>query len=118
MSYMLDDLQQAGAGGYDSCGAGDETVALAKTAWGGRLMTEYSIEGYNLRSIKHRLGDMLRYLKRQKSVRGHRRAGGHADAPLPECQPTMTLAASRRVGRAQQDPREFCHVQVSDGDEA
>ena len=89
MCYMFEDLQQAGASGYDSCGAGDETVALAKTAWGGRLMTEYSIDDYNLRSIKHRLGDMLRYLKRQKSVRGSRRAGGPADAPSAGCPAAM-----------------------------
>ena len=44
-------------------------------------MTEYSIEDYNLRSIKHQLGDMLRYLQRQKSVRGHRRAGGAGRRP-------------------------------------
>ena len=94
MSYMFEDLQQAGAGGYDWCGAGDETVALAKTAWGGRLMTEYSIEDYNLRSIKHQLGDMLP-VPPTPEVRAWPQAGRRARRrPRPECQPTMTPATS------------------------
>ncbi|MBN2476313.1 MAG: GNAT family N-acetyltransferase [Pirellulales bacterium] len=81
ISYMLDDLQRAGAAGYNSCGASQETVAQAKTMWGGRLMTQYCVQGYGLRSARHFLGDVLRYMRRRKSVRRRRAADGQTTTP-------------------------------------
>lgn len=72
MSYMLEDLQQAGASGYNSCGADIESVALAKSVWGGRLVTQYSIQAYDFRPMKHLLGNMVRFLWRRAAVRRSR----------------------------------------------
>jgi hypothetical protein len=69
IAYMLDDLQGAEAIGYNSCGASRETVAIAKTIWGGRLMTQYVIEAYDLRPMKQLLRNMLRFRKRRAAVR-------------------------------------------------
>lgn len=69
MTYMLDDLHQAGAVGYNSCGDDVEAVSYAKTMWGGRLMTQYSIQAFDLASWKHLLGKMRRHLKRRAAVR-------------------------------------------------
>jgi hypothetical protein len=72
LAHVLEDLQQAGAAGYNSCGADVESVAYAKTMWGGRLMTQYSILAYDFRPMKHLAGDMLRFWRRRRAaVRRH-----------------------------------------------
>ncbi|MBN1851699.1 MAG: hypothetical protein JW829_03215 [Pirellulales bacterium] len=67
--HMFNDLQEATAIGYNSCGADRKTVAHAKTMWGGRLMTQYNVRAYDFPCMKHQLGNMLQYLKRQAAVR-------------------------------------------------
>ena len=84
-AYMLDDLQQAGASGYNSCGADLESVACAKAMWGGRLMTQFSLQAYDLRPMKHLAGNMLRYLKRQRAVRRGKTPGHNGHVPGESC---------------------------------
>ncbi len=49
--YVLEDLQAAGATGYDFVGANIPSVAAAKATWGGHLVPFYSVEAYTLRSL-------------------------------------------------------------------
>lgn len=87
MTYMLDDLYQAGAVGYNSCGDDVESVSYAKTMWGGRLMTQYSIQAFDLASLKNLLGKMRRYVKRRATVRRSR-------ATRPEVRPAPRSVAA------------------------
>jgi hypothetical protein len=72
IAHMLDDLQQCGAAGYNSCGTDLQNVACAKAMWGGRLMTQYSILAYDFRPVKHLAGDMLRFRRGRAALRGSR----------------------------------------------
>lgn len=93
MTYMLDDLDQAGALGYNSCGDDVESVSYAKTMWGGRLMTQYSIRAFDLASWKHLLGKMRRYLKRRTVV-------CKSKSPRPEVRPSPRSGAARNASPA------------------
>ena len=82
ISHMMADLQQVGALGYNSCGADLEPVAYAKTTWGGRLMPQYSIQGYAFRPMRHLLGNMVRFWKKRSTLlRDKRTAGRFQPAP-------------------------------------
>lgn len=81
MTYLLDDLHQAGALGYNSCGDDLESVCYAKTMWGGRLMTQYSIQAFDLAAWKTLLGTMQRHLKRRAAVRKDKTSRPEAISP-------------------------------------
>jgi hypothetical protein len=83
LAHVLEDLQQAGAAGYNSCGANIEGVAYAKTMWGGRLMPQYSILAYDFRPLKHLAGDMLRFWRRRTALLRQPATNGHATAAAP-----------------------------------
>jgi hypothetical protein len=51
MSFGLEDLQNAGASGFDWAGANLPTVAAAKAAWGGQLVPFYTIRQPNARAL-------------------------------------------------------------------
>ncbi len=50
-SFVLDDLSEAGAKGFDYAGANIRTVAAAKAAWGGQLVPSYVTEQPRLKGI-------------------------------------------------------------------
>ena len=50
MRYMFDDLHAAGAIGVDLCGANMPSVAAFKAKWGARLVTNYGVRTYSLRT--------------------------------------------------------------------
>lgn len=79
IAYMMNDLQEADAVGYNSCGANTETVVHAKTMWGGRLMTQYRIEAYAFSTMKHLMGNMLRYRRQRIEVTRNKAARGRAE---------------------------------------
>lgn len=50
-AYVLEDLEAAGATGYDLAGANIPSVAAAKLSWGGRLVPFYRVEAYTARNL-------------------------------------------------------------------
>jgi hypothetical protein len=105
MAFMFDDLQQAGAAGYNSCGADVEPVAYAKSMWGGRLMTQFSVLAYDYRPMKNLLGNARRYLRRQREVRraqaAARRNGADAKEQARPGQNGETAGAPRTTRAGQ-----------------
>jgi len=83
LSHALSDLHQAGATGYNSCGADVEAVAQTKLLWGGTLATQYNIQAYDWRSHKWLLGGWLRFMKHRAAVRRRRRAAPATPAEAP-----------------------------------
>lgn len=81
LAFALEDLHRAGATAYDSCGADLEGVACAKLAWGGRLVPQYSVQGWDWLPARRLLGAGLRFLRQRAAVRRARRAA--PDAPSP-----------------------------------
>jgi hypothetical protein len=90
LAHALEDLHRAGATGYDSCGADLEGVACAKLVWGGRLVTQYSVQAYDWPSTRRLLGASLRFLRHRAAVRQARRAA----PPTPAGQPAAGLPAA------------------------
>lgn len=67
ISFVLDDLQTAGAQGFDYAGANIPSVAAAKAAWGGQLVPYYTIRQPNARAFARNLIDFWRFtLGKQK----------------------------------------------------
>ncbi len=111
LAFALEDLHRAGATAYDSCGADLEGVACAKLAWGGRLVPQYSVQGWDWLPARRLLGAGLRFLRQRAAVRRARRAA--PDAPSPPIRPAKSetpcgsrcfpeassRATSRRAGR-------------------
>ncbi len=62
ISYALEDLQAAGATGFDFAGASIPNIAAAKMTWGGRLLPHYTVEAYNIRSLAIRLQNWLKFI--------------------------------------------------------
>ena len=90
LAFVLEDLATAGASGYDFCGADMQSLACFKLLWGGRLVTQYSIQAYEFRPMKHLLGNMVRYLKRRRAVRK-----GLAPGRLLNRETTASLRAAK-----------------------
>lgn len=59
----LEDLQEAGAAGFDFAGADIPGVAASKMTWGGRLEPYYRIEAYTLRTLVMWLWEAAGFLK-------------------------------------------------------
>ena len=49
--YVVQDLQDAQAAGFDLVGASIKTVAAAKAGWGPRLVPYHSVQQYGIRRI-------------------------------------------------------------------
>ncbi len=94
ISFMLEDLQQAGASGYNSCGANLESIAVAKTVWGGRLVTQFSIQAYDYAAMKRCLGNMVRFTKRRAAVRKAKAAPVQVTNSAEEANPKEPVTQS------------------------
>jgi len=66
MSFVLEDLQNAGACGFDYAGANIPSVAAAKSAWGGKLVPFYSIRQPNMRALALYMRDSWRFTRRNR----------------------------------------------------
>jgi len=62
MSFVLEDLQNAGACGFDYAGANIPSVAAAKSAWGGKLVPFYTIRQPNMRALALYMRDFWRFI--------------------------------------------------------
>ena len=69
IAHSIEDAERSGATSYNFCGADMESLSQFKLRWGCRLATQYSLFAYEFRPMKHLLGNMVRYLKRQRAVR-------------------------------------------------
>jgi len=69
VAFAIEDAERSGATCYNFCGADMASLTQFKLGWAGRLVTQYSIFAYEFRPMKHLLGNMVRYLKRQRAVR-------------------------------------------------
>ncbi|AHD05819.1 hypothetical protein ERIC2_c20270 [Paenibacillus larvae subsp. larvae DSM 25430] len=65
----IDDLQKAGATGYDFAGANLQHVAMAKMGWGGSLVPYYTIEPYGVKSAAKWARNWWRFHTRSREVR-------------------------------------------------
>lgn len=63
ISSVLEDLQMAGACGFDYAGANIPSVAAAKATWGGQLVPYYSIRQPNARALAHHMIDYWRFAR-------------------------------------------------------
>lgn len=82
LAHALDDLHAAGATGYNSCGADIEPVAYTKLLWGGRIVPQYCIQGYDLLALRRLAGGFVRFVRHRREL-ARRRAPGSAPAPAP-----------------------------------
>ncbi len=55
----LDDVSSAGASGIDLCGANMASIAAFKSHWGGRLVTNYGVRTYTMRTAARIVADWL-----------------------------------------------------------
>lgn len=67
---MLQDLQAAGADGFDFIGANMKSVAASKTNWGGRIMPYYTVREYGMASLLRGVRDWYRSAKSRRSGKG------------------------------------------------
>lgn len=81
LAHVLDDLHRAGAAGYNSCGADVESVAHTKLLWGGRIVPQYAIQGYDWVSMRRLLGGWLRFVRARRAVLRARAAPTGAAVP-------------------------------------
>jgi hypothetical protein len=63
--FLLEDLESAGASGFDYVGANISSIASSKANWGGRLVPYYTVETPNLRGLVKQLRAGLRFRKRK-----------------------------------------------------
>ena len=49
--YVIEDLQNEGAAGFDMVGANMQSIATAKASWGPRLVPYYCVQQYSMRQI-------------------------------------------------------------------
>lgn len=63
ISFALEDLEFAGACGFDYAGANIPSVAAAKAEWGGQLVPYYTIRQPNLRGLAHYMIDFWRFAR-------------------------------------------------------
>jgi len=63
ISSALEDLQIAGACGFDYAGANIPLVAAAKATWGGRLVPYYTIRQPNARALVRYMMDFLQFTR-------------------------------------------------------
>lgn len=63
MAFGLEDLQNAGACGFDWAGANIPSVAAAKATWGGQLVPYYTIRQPNARALAHHMIDYWRFAR-------------------------------------------------------
>lgn len=84
LSHVLDDLHRAGAVGYNSCGADVESVAHTKLLWGGRIVPQYAIQGYDWVSMRRLLGGWLRFVRARKAIRLARAAPAVAEPAVAD----------------------------------
>jgi hypothetical protein len=68
MHKILQDLSDAGAAGVDLAGADIHGVAVAKDAWGGRLLPVFHIEPYSVRNALRWGRDWLRQSRRVRNA--------------------------------------------------
>lgn len=64
IAHVLDDLQNAGASGFDFAGANIAPVAAAKACWGGTLTAYHIVESTDLRFLALTMRDLTRRLMR------------------------------------------------------
>lgn len=69
LAHVLDDLQQAGATGFNFCGANMQSVSAAKARFGGRLVPHYEVETFGYAPLKRAAGRLLRLLRHQSAAR-------------------------------------------------
>ena len=83
--YVTQDLQDAGAAGFDFVGAPMDSVGAAKASWGARLVPHYSVQQYSPRRIAaytyHGLQDMA------ARFRAGRRRSPAAGKPVDQDRP-------------------------------
>jgi len=67
--FTLEDLQSAGACGFDYAGANIRSVAAAKAAWGGQLVPYYTIRQPNARALVHHMIDFWQFARGNRKYR-------------------------------------------------
>jgi len=69
ISFALEDLQLAGASGFDYAGANISSVAAAKATWGGQLVPYYTIRQPNLRALARHMMDFWGFVRGDRKRR-------------------------------------------------
>jgi hypothetical protein len=104
LAHVLQELYAAGAPGYNSCGADVESVAYTKLMWGGALVPQFTIQGYDVHSLRRFAGGWLRFMRHRAATRRARVESvvdPAADAPPGELaaeDAPPDAAGSRRAG--------------------
>lgn len=70
IQHVLDDLQAAGASGFDFEGANIPSVAASKMNWGGQLVPWYIVDTYTMRSLARWSWYWFQFMRRNGKV-GH-----------------------------------------------
>jgi hypothetical protein len=99
VGHMLNDLQTAGASGFNFCCANIESVAPSKANWGGYLVPLYGIEGFDAVPLRRLAGSFVRLLKNKRALRKRKQAAPQQSeaAPAPERVAEIPLAACNEV---------------------
>lgn len=97
IAHTLADLQQAGAAGFNFCGANIQSVSPAKSCWGGRLVSHYAVEGFDRLPLRRLAGNFYRLIKNRRSIRKQRSsvpvaAEQDSGLPLAACQRTVACS--------------------------
>jgi hypothetical protein len=75
--YVIQDLQDAGAAGFDMVGANMESIATAKASWGPRLVPYYYVQQYSVRRIAAHAYRGAEFMLRRM------RGAGNGSGPAP-----------------------------------
>jgi hypothetical protein len=66
-TFVLDDLERAGASGIDLVGANKESLAQSKLALGGELKTYFTVDSYSPRKLASWVRDWVRFERSRRA---------------------------------------------------
>jgi hypothetical protein len=95
IAHVLDDLHCCGATSFNFCGANLRSIAAAKSDWGGRFVTHYTIEGFDKIGLEYMARSWVQFGKSRIEARKKRRK----PAPAWELAATLPFRLLKPVRR-------------------
>lgn len=104
LAHALEELQQDGASGFNFCCANIQSVSPSKANWGGQLLTQFAIEGFDYVPLKRIAGSFVRLWKHRRTVLKRR-----SEALEKVTEPSVEATAMEKQTN-KQESRELCEV--------